>query len=299
MTPIVTAQPEIELNPLERIIASVEQSAAAFFELLPGLALGIVVFLVFLGAGRLLRTRLEPRLAEKRTPSFGQVFATLLYVGLVVFGLVVGAGIAFPTLNLATMVAGLGLLGVAAGFAFQDILSNLLAGVLLIFRQPFVSGDQIEVDGHRGTVEGITIRETRLRTFGGRLIIIPNADVYTNAIEVQTAAPQIRSDVTVGVAYGSDLGESRRLALETLGRIEGVASDPAPQAFYTEFGGSAIDLDLRYWTDPHQAEIRAVRDRVIEAIHDAFEDAGIEIPFDIITLDAGESLVDVMGNGSG
>jgi small conductance mechanosensitive channel len=293
--PTTLAQ-DVDVDPVQQLTESVERALALFFAALPGILLAIVIIALFVVIAHVVRTRLEPRLTSLRTPSFGRVFATLAYVAIVVFGLAVALPIAFPAVSVATMLAGLGVLGIAAGFAFQDILSNLLAGILLILRQPFVGGDQIEVDGLRGTVEAITIRDTRLRTYGGRLVFIPNIDVYSNAIEVQTDREVVRSDVACGVAYGSDLARARSLALETLGRVDGVVDDPAPQVLYTEFGASAIEMDLRYWTSSQQAQIRAVQDRVVEAVHDAFEEAGIDIPFDIVTLDADDSFAEAVSH---
>lgn len=238
---------------------------------------------------RWLRPGLQRRLIGLRTPSFGRVFASLAAFGINLAAWLVAITLVFPTVDVATMLGGLGLLGVAAGFAFQDILSNLLAGILLIFRQPFVSGDQIEVDGIKGTVEAITIRETRIRTFDGRLQVVPNKDVYTNAIEVQTDADLVRTSFVVGVGYETDLAEAQEVAMHALGRIDGVADDPAPQAYYTDFGASSINLELRYWTRSRQADIRAVQDRVTVVVNDAFSDADINIPFDIVTLEAGTS----------
>lgn len=182
----------------------------------------------------------------------------------------------------------MGVLGIAAGFAFQDILSNLLAGILLIFRQPFVSGDQIEVNEITGTVEGITIRETRLTTYDGRLVVVPNHDVYTNAITVQTAHEVVRSSFVTGVGYDSDLDQVRDLTLARLAEIDGLLDDPAPQAYFTEHGASAVVLDVRYWTGSRQAEVRRVQDRVVQVLFDAYNDAGIDMPFDVLTLDADE-----------
>lgn len=280
-------------GPVDHIVGAVESAWNGFLRSLPGLASAVVILLIAWVVGRGLRRRLEPQLTALRTPSFGHVFATLAYVGVVVVGVMIALPLAIPSLSLGAVLGGLGLLGVAAGFAFQDILSNLLAGLLLIFRQPFVSGDQIEVAGHRGTVDTITIRETRLRTFGGRLVVIPNSDVYSNAITVQTAQEAVRTSFVTGVAYGSDLDLARKVALETLADVEGVHEEPAPQAYYIEHGASSVGLDLRYWTSSRQAEVRATQDRVVAAVHDAFEDAGIDIPFDIVTLDVDDSFARV------
>src|SRR5690606_14553510 len=119
---------------------------------------------------------------------------------------------------------------------FQDILSNLLAGLLLIVRQPFISGDQIEVDDHHGTVEGITIRETSITTFDGRRVLIPNRDVYQGAVVIQTAHPAVRSELTVGCSYDDDLEVVTATALTALRSCPGVLSEPPPEALLCEFG---------------------------------------------------------------
>ncbi len=288
-SPPTNLRPGLDVGPLQRAIESLEQLAIGFIGNLPRFLIGLVVFLLFWLVGRLVRHLSEPRLTRIRTPSFGRVFAALAQAGIVILGLVIALPIAFPSMSVAGMLGGLGLLSIAAGFAFQDILSNLLAGLLLIFRQPFVTGDQIEVDDYEGSVEAITIRETQLRTFDGRLVIIPNKDVYTNAIIVQTAYDSVRTTVDVGVAYGSDLAAARRIAVENLATLDGVLPSPEPEAYCEEFGDSAINIELRYWTRPQQAEISRVRDLVVAAVHDAFEDAGIDMPFETVTLDAGES----------
>ena len=256
---------------------------------LPRLGVAVVVLLLLWLVGSLVRRLLEPRLTRLRTPSFGRVFASLAAAAIKILAVFTAIVITFPSVDVLTIVGGLGVLGIAAGFAFQDILSNLLAGILLIFRQPFVSGDQIEVDGIRGTVEGITIRETRIKSFDGRLVIVPNADVYTNAIDVQTADATVRSSFVTGVGYDTDLAEARRIVTGTLAGVDGVLGDPPPEPYWTEHGASAVILDVRYWTSSRQAEIRRVQSAVAEALFDAFNDAGIDMPFDVVTLDAAPS----------
>ncbi len=256
------------------------------------LAIGAAVLVVGFVAARLARRVLEPRLARLRTPSFGSVFARLTGFGIGLVSALFALVVVFPSVNVGTLVGGLGVFGIAAGFAFQDILSNLLSGILLIFRQPFVSGDQITVADVSGTVEEITIRETRIRGYDGRLYVVPNIDVYTGLIEVQTNRATVRTSLVVGVGYDTDLAEAQRLALEVLDGIDGVLADPAPQAYWTELGASSVNLDLRYWTDPHQAQIRRVQSDVVAAIFDAYNDADIDMPFDVVTLDASDSVTE-------
>ncbi len=239
--------------------------------------------------GSVVQRRLEPRLARLRTQSFGSVFSRLVQTGIVIVGLFAAIALVFPTVNAATALGSLGVLSIAAGFAFQDILSNLLSGVLLILRQPFVSGDQITVSEISGTVEEITIRETRIRTPQGHLVVVPNADVYTNNIDVQTNQEHIRTDLAVGIEYDADLGRARELAMDVVAGTEGVLSTPAPQVELVGFGASSMDFMVRYWTSSRQAQVRATKDRVIQGIKEQFDAAGIGFPFQVITLDADDS----------
>lgn len=259
------------------------------------LALGIGIVVVVVTTMRFLQPRLETRLADLRSPSFGSVFSKLIQIGVNIVAVAVALTIVAPGIDLAGMLAGAGLLTVAAGFAFQDILSNLLAGILLIFRQPFVKGDQIEVNGIAGTIEGITLRETQITTFQGRRVFVPNKDVYENAITVQTHDEAVRTDLEVGVAYGTDLEHAEQVAIACLADLDEVHEDPAPVVRWREFAGSSINFQLRYFSGSSQAEQVAARSAVIKAVNDAFEAEGIEIPYDILTIEPGSDLADVLG----
>jgi small conductance mechanosensitive channel len=248
-------------------------------------ALVVVVLTVLLATGVRAVVRRSLRRTTERSESFANVLSNVARGLTLLAGLLVAATIAFPGLDAGALVAGLGITSVAIGFAFADILQNTLAGLLLLFRQPFEVGDIIEVGEHRGAVEGITIRETRLTTFDGRRVLIPNSDVYSSAIRVQTAYDAIRSTVVVGVDYTSDLGRARQVALDAVRGVEGVRADPVPQAFYDELNVSTVDLDLRYWTAPDQGEVRATKGRVIEAVKLAFDEADLPMPADVVELE--------------
>jgi small-conductance mechanosensitive channel len=170
------------------------------------------------------------------------------------------------------------------GFAFQDILGNLLAGILLLFRQPFVGGDQIRVDDVEGTVERITIRETVLTTFDGERILVPNAEVYKGVVLIHTAHRVRRSSFVVGVAYDADLEHVRSTARAAVGNVEGVFSDPAPEALVVELRGTTVDLEVRFFCGSREQERRLVLDRALAAVTCAFVDAGIEMPAQVVAL---------------
>ena len=154
----------------------------------PYIVIAVIVFGVFLVVGRVVRsvvhtagqrTRLDVTLAE--------LLGRLASFVVAVLGLFVSAVIIFPTFKPGDLVTGLGITSVAIGFAFKDVLQNFFAGILILWRRPFIVGDQIRFREYEGTVEEINVRSTRLKTYDGERAVLPNGDVYTNAILVCTA----------------------------------------------------------------------------------------------------------------
>lgn len=258
------------------------------------IGIGIIVgaWLVSKGINRFA----APALARRRTESFGTVVSTLIGYAVVIVSVLVAAVVIFPSFKPVDVLSGLGIFSIAIGFAFQDILSNLLAGILLLIRQPFRSGDEIEVSGERGTVEQITIRETQIRTYDGEKVLIPNAEVYQNVIRVQTAYGPKRSTLVIGLDDWEDLDRAADIVLAAIRDIEGVESDPAPQAYFNSFGDSVTNLDLRYWTRPQQAEVRRVQDQVVRRVGRALRDAEIPMPSPITELDVRASVQDLLAD---
>ncbi len=265
-------------------------------EALPRVGIALVVVLVAYGLARLLRHLARTRFFVDRTESFARVFSKMLYASTLTIGIVLGVTVVFPSVSPVDILAGLGVFSIAIGFAFQDILSNLLAGLLLLIRQPFQEGDQVEVNGVRGTVLGITIRETQIKTFDGEKVVIPNADVYSGVITVQTAFDVKRTVLSIGFDDWEDFDTATEVIMEAVASVDGVRDEPAPQVFFKEFGDSTTNCDVRYWTDPHQAEIRRVQDGVVRAIGAGLAQAGISMPSPITEIDARDSLTQLLGS---
>ncbi len=186
--------------------------------------------------------------------------------------------------DITAFLAGLGVLGFTVGFAIQDVSKNFIAGILLLLQQPFDIGDAIEINGYGGKVEEISLRATAIRTFDGRLVYIPNADVYTSAI-VNFSRTQVRRlDVTVGVAYGTDLDHAKAIAQETIAHLPGVSADPAPMVVFHTFNDSSVDMTIYFWIETAHTGIWEGKDAAVRAIYEAFNRAGIEIPYPIQTV---------------
>lgn len=191
-----------------------------------------------------------------------------------------------------SLLAGLGVVGLALGFAFQDIAANFMSGAFLAVRGPFEAGDTIVVDGETGIVTSIELRRTTLRTFDGLTIIIPNRQVFQAKVINYTRTHERRVAIPVGVAYGDDLERTREVVLDALAELEQRDDARELELIFTGFGDSAIDFEVRFWLDcASQALYLEARSEAIIRIKRAMDEAGLTIPFPIRTLDFGAAEV--------
>jgi small conductance mechanosensitive channel len=278
------------VEPTEEISSSARSLWDSLLDALPRIGVAVVIVLIGWAFGRGVRRAMRARLHRSRTPSFANVISKLTAWIIVFVSILLAAAVAFPSVKPVDLLAGLGFFSVAVGFAFQDILENTLAGVLLLFRQPFRSGDQIDVVGQSGTVTEINIRETRITTFDGESVIIPNRDVYKNVILVHTDHPSHRVHFDIGVAYHHDLGEVTATIAEALSEVPGVDAQPAPQALVRELGVSTVVIRALLWTDSKRFASITVLDSAIKAVKARLDRDGIEMPADIVVLQGSPSL---------
>lgn len=182
------------------------------------------------------------------------------------------------------LIAGLGIAGFTIGFALQDVAKNFVAGILLLIQQPFGIGDAIEVAGYGGTVVDISLRSTDLRTWDGRHVLIPNGDVFVSPIVNFSQGTQRRVQISVGVAYDSDLDKVTRVALDAIKNVPGLLQDPSPSVIFSAFGDSSIEFSTYYWIDTDVASLGIAQDTGIKAIKNSFARESIEIPYPIQTV---------------
>ena len=171
-----------------------------------------------------------------------------------------------------------------SGWRFATFFENFIAGLLILLRQPMRLGDYIECNDVAGRVERISIRDTYLRGTDGVLTMVPNAFLYKNPVEVLTDRSIRRQSIVVGVAYGEDVDEARRVITQCLENLETIRHSEPVQVFAKAFGASSIDFEVAWWTGSQPVEIRASRDEVVRTIKTALDTAGIEIPFPYRTL---------------
>jgi len=167
------------------------------------------------------------------------------------------------------------IIGLILGFGLQDTVSNLAAGVWIAATRPFDKGDLVEVAGYM--VEDVGILSTTLNRPDNEVVLIPNKTIWGTPLINYTRKPLRRISFTVGVAYGTDLDQAVKVALDAIRSVEGVLENPPPSVVITELGDSSINLSVRAWVK--KEDYLAVRPKLIKAIYEAYNKAGIEIPF--------------------
>lgn len=261
--------------------------------LLPQLLIALVI--VTLGwfgsrfAGRMVRRALDRFSSNAKANSLFATIATIAVFGGSIF---VALGILGLDKTVASLLAGVGVIGLALGFAFQDIAANFMSGILMAFRHEFRQGDIIRSNDFFGKVTRITLRSTHLRQFSGEEVIVPNKDVFSNPLVNMTTNGGRRVEVAVGVAYGSDLELVERATREAIETVPGRDEDKGTDVLFTGFGGSSVDLVARFWVPyTSQLDYLKAQSAAIVAIHTVYESHDIDIPFPIRTLRFADEVV--------
>lgn len=199
---------------------------------------------------------------------------------IILVGLFIALSIVIPSFKAGDLVQLLGISGVAIGFAFRDILQNFLAGILILLTEPFQIDDQIVFKSFEGTVENIQTRATTIRTYDGRRIVIPNAELFTNSVMVNTAFDNRRLQYDVGIGYGDDIDRAKELILEAIASVDDVLREPSPDALVMELAESTVNIRARWWINPpRRADALDSRDIVLTAIKKKLTANGIDLPF--------------------
>lgn len=208
--------------------------------------------------------------------------ASMVKQGIRLVFLILGVVTALEILD-ATAIAGAfigvaGVMGVALGFAFRNIVENYLAGVLLGMRNPFSTGDIIEIEGFMGKVIRLTTRDTVLMTLEGNHLRIPNRTIIGSTMLNYSRNPLRRLDFAVGVSVEQDLVAVRELGLETLDNIPAILSDPAPWVVVEELGDSTVNMRFFAWMDQRKSDFLKSKSEAIRLLKERFDEVGIEMP---------------------
>jgi small-conductance mechanosensitive channel len=176
----------------------------------------------------------------------------------------------------------------AIGFAMQDVIANFVAGVFIFVERPFRIGDWIEWDDNSGIVEDISLRVTRVRSFDNELLTVPNSNLTDDVVKNPVAKDKLRLKFLFGIGYDDDIQQATDIIVEEAENHDEILDDPAPSVRLTELAGSSVGLQSRIWIeDPSRADFVRIRGEYVTAVKRRFDEAGIDIPYPIRTLDGG------------
>lgn len=250
---------------------------------IPNMAVALLVFILFFISARFIKKWIDKLFSQSsKNDVVKNLFSGLVYYS--VLGL--GVFIILEVLNLKTAVtsllAGVGIVGIALGFAFQDIAANFLSGIILAYRKPFDISDIVKMGEYMGTVVQINIRDTVIKTFQGQEVVIPNRSVIQNPIINYTIVGERRIDLNFRASFQEDLDEIRSLTLKSLKPIEQIIRKEETNFAYTEFDHSFINFEVRFWVAfSQEKDFINTRNLAIMAIKKTFDDHNITIPFTI------------------
>lgn len=252
-----------------------------FVSATPGILLGGGIFAVFYLVSRAAAASVR-RVSNRyrRHRSLGLVLGRLAQWAILLAGALVTAVIIFPNFTPARLIEFLGIGSVAIGFAFRDILQNFLAGILLLLTEPFRIGDQIVTGSYEGTVEDIQTRATTIRTYDGRRVVIPNADLFVGSVTVNTAYANRRLEYVLGIDHNENVNEAKELIFAALAGCSTVLPEPKPQVLLAELAPSGANLRIRWWVEPpRRRDALDSVDEVLTAIKQKLAEHGIDLPW--------------------
>lgn len=177
----------------------------------------------------------------------------------------------------ASIIAAIGAIGLAVGLALQGTLQNIAAGIMLLVLRPFRVGEYVEIDKVAGTIEDVGLFATRLRAVNGIYILAPNSTLWNQPVRNFTRNGRRRNDITIGIGYEDDIDLAQKTLIDLARTDRRVLRDPAPTAFVTQLGDSAVSVTLRYWTG--DADFLSTRHELTKNAKLAFDTQGISIPF--------------------
>ncbi|MGH8427269.1 MAG: mechanosensitive ion channel family protein [Gammaproteobacteria bacterium] len=272
---------------LTDLLGKLENWGHGLLLLLPNIVIALLVVLLFWLLAKLLDRVLRKVL---RRFSVGHEVIDLTAIAVFIFTTIAGLFVALDVLGLdktvTSLLAGVGILGLVLGLAFQSTGENYVAGIYLSIQRPFRVGQIIGSGDYFGVVERIALRSTWLRVPEGQLVYLPNKKIFDNEIINYSESGKRRIDLQIGISYGENLEKVKRVATEAVAAIENRDQNRQVEFFYDGFGDSSIDFEIRFWIDFYrQPDYLAARSEAVMRIKRAFDENGITIPFPIRTLD--------------
>ena len=289
-----------KVNEYQTIMTSANHLLQQMISRIPYLIVASLVFVIFWVLSIFFKKAVTRILgSRKHHQNLVTVFRRVGSALILFLGFMVAMIIAVPSFTPGKLIGALGIGSVAIGFAFKDIFQNLLSGILLLLSEPFRIGDQIISGNFEGTVEDIQIRATTIRTYDGRKVVIPNSQLYTSTMTVNTAYSQRRLEFDVGIGYENNIIDAQQVILSVLKAAPTVSKLAEPSVIATALADSSVVLRVRWFIDEGTQNNRVASiNEVIILVKEALEEANISIPFPVTTLDTNHPLLVKIENSS-
>ncbi|MEJ2005031.1 MAG: mechanosensitive ion channel family protein, partial [Cyclobacteriaceae bacterium] len=216
------------------------------------------------------------------------LFLAISTIVIMAIGLMVALSVMDLSKTVTSMLAGIGVVGLALGLAFQDAASNLISGISMAIHSPINEGDIIETSDFMGTIKKIHLRSTTIYDPRGQDIIVPNRTIFQNLYRHYTINGIRRIDLECGISYGDDLRKVKEVTLEAIRSVPTLKKGRDVDFFFTGFGDSSRNFVVRYWIDFQRIpDFMEAQSEGVMRLKQAFDQNGITIPFPIRTLDFG------------
>lgn len=258
-------------------LADVEALTTRFLAYLPNVFIALVLLFIFWVANKVVQRILSVALTRMKIIRQAQMLILrATRVAIYIFAVLTAAD--QLKINITSMLAGVGFIGLALSFAAKDTVGNIISGVVIIIDVPFKEGDWISLGEMHATVTEIRLRTTVLTTFDNEVVVVPNMQISQERIVNYTITPKSRIKVSIGIAYKEDIQRARNILLETVKGDERILLDPLPNVIVTDLGASSVNMQLRFWTEDPLLKFGLMWEYT-EKCKQAMDDAGIEIPF--------------------
>ncbi|TWV99738.1 mechanosensitive ion channel family protein [Chitinophaga pinensis] len=222
---------------------------AAGIKMLPNMAVALLVVIAFFFLARLIKLLVYKFVLKvSHTPALSGLFANLISVLVTLIGLFVALDVLKLEKAVSSLLAGAGIIGLALGFAFQDLTANFISGIFITFRRPFEVGHQIETNGFTGNVEEIQLRSTLIRTMDGLHVIIPNKEIFQKPIINHSLTPERRAEITFNVpAANENTPQIKQLIATALKDVDNLSESREPDIWFSNIDGANLKVTVSSW----------------------------------------------------
>lgn len=247
-----------------------------FLSILPLLVIAGIILIVGVLLSKLISKIISKTMKRSNVDDAARSFI-VSFIRIVLYVIVIIMALSVLNVPMSSVITILGAAGLAVSLALQTCLTNLCGGFIILFSKPFLAGDTVEIDGTVGIVQTIGILYTKLKTFDGKSVLVPNGKVTESKLINYTETPTRRVDMTFEISYESDFNKARQLILSAVSESSLILQEPAPVVRMSGHRESSIAIDVLVWVE--NENFMEVKYTLNETVKRVFDKGGIEIPF--------------------